>query len=86
MIAIVDYGVGNLNSVQNALNSLNVTSIISSNAEEIAKCRSIIVPGVGAFPDAMKNMKETGIDKVIKQASKGRETNTWHMSWYATFL
>ncbi|MCB2361207.1 imidazole glycerol phosphate synthase subunit HisH [Clostridium estertheticum] len=70
MIAIVDYGVGNLNSVQNALNSLNISSIISSNAEEISKCKSIIVPGVGAFPDAMKNMKESGIDEVIKQAAK----------------
>ncbi|MBU3102191.1 MULTISPECIES: imidazole glycerol phosphate synthase subunit HisH [Clostridium] len=70
MIAIVDYGVGNLNSVQNALNSLNVSSIISSNAEEISKCRSIIVPGVGAFPDAMKNMNKTGIDKIIIQAAK----------------
>ncbi|MBU3218039.1 imidazole glycerol phosphate synthase subunit HisH [Clostridium estertheticum] len=70
MIAIVDYGVGNLNSVQNALKSLNILSIISSNAEEISKCRSIIVPGVGAFPDAMKNMKESGIDEVIKQAAK----------------
>lgn len=70
MIAIVDYGVGNLNSVQNALKSLNIKSIISSNAEEISKCKSIIVPGVGAFPDAMKNMKETGIDKIIKQAAK----------------
>lgn len=70
MIAIVDYGVGNLNSVQNALKSLNIKSIISANAEEIATCRSIIVPGVGAFPDAMKNMKETGIDKVIKSAAK----------------
>ncbi|MBX4266897.1 imidazole glycerol phosphate synthase subunit HisH [Clostridium estertheticum] len=70
MIGIVDYGVGNLNSVQNALKSLNILSIISSNAEEISKCRSIIVPGVGAFPDAMKNMKETGIDKIIIQAAK----------------
>ncbi|WP_298842215.1 imidazole glycerol phosphate synthase subunit HisH [Clostridium sp.] len=70
MIAIVDYGVGNLSSVQNALKSLNISSIISSNAEEISKCRSIIVPGVGAFPDAMKNMKNSGIDKVIKQAVK----------------
>ena len=70
MIAIVDYGVGNLNSVQNALKSLNILSIISSDVEEISKCRSIIVPGVGAFPDAMKNMKETGIDKIIIQAAK----------------
>ena len=40
------------------LNALNIPSIISSDKEEIANSRSIIVPGVGAFPDAMKNMKE----------------------------
>ena len=70
MIAIVDYGVGNLKSVQNALKALNIMSIISSDSEEIAKSRSLIVPGVGAFPDAMKNMRDTGLDKVIKAAAK----------------
>ena len=70
MIAIVDYGVGNLRSVQNALKALDIPSIISSDNDVIAKSRSIIVPGVGAFPDAMKNMKERGLDKVIKAAAK----------------
>ncbi|MGH4141035.1 imidazole glycerol phosphate synthase subunit HisH [Clostridium sp.] len=73
MIAIVDYGVGNLKSVQNALNKLNIPSIISSDKDEIAKSRSIIVPGVGAFPDAMKNLKDRGLDVVIKTAAiKGK--------------
>ncbi|MBU3191470.1 imidazole glycerol phosphate synthase subunit HisH [Clostridium bowmanii] len=70
MIAIVDYGVGNLKSVQNALNKLNIPSIISSDKDEIAKSRSIIVPGVGAFPDAIKNLKDMGLDIVIKAAAK----------------
>lgn len=70
MIAIVDYGVGNLKSVQNALNTLNIPSIISSDKEEIANSRSIIVPGVGAFPDAMKNLRDMGLDVVIKRAAK----------------
>ena len=70
MIAIVDYGMGNIKSVQNALQSLDMTYIVSSDGEEIAKCRSIIVPGVGAFPDAMKNLKEKGLDAVIKSAAK----------------
>ncbi|MBU3141930.1 imidazole glycerol phosphate synthase subunit HisH [Clostridium sp. CF012] len=70
MIAIVDYGVGNLKSVQNALNALNIKSIISSEKEEIANSRSIIVPGVGAFPDAMKNLRDSGLDVVIKRAAK----------------
>lgn len=69
MIAIVDYGVGNLKSVQNALKALNIPSKISSDGEAIEKCRSIIVPGVGAFPDAMKNMRGSGLDKVIKAAA-----------------
>lgn len=70
MIAIIDYGVGNLKSVQNALNVLNIPSIISSNNEEIAKSRSIIVPGVGAFPGAMRNLKQSGLDQVIKSVAK----------------
>jgi glutamine amidotransferase len=70
MIAIVDYGVGNLKSVQNALNTLNIPSVISSDKEEIANSRSIIVPGVGAFPDAMKNLRDMGLDVVIKRAAK----------------
>ncbi|MBZ9687180.1 imidazole glycerol phosphate synthase subunit HisH [Clostridium estertheticum] len=70
MIVIVDYGVGNLKSVQNALNALNIKSIISSDKEEITNSRSIIVPGVGAFPDAMKNLRDMGLDVVIKKAAK----------------
>jgi glutamine amidotransferase len=70
MIAIVDYGVGNLKSVQNALKSMNIPSKISSDKEEIANSRSIIVPGVGAFPDAMKNLENKGLDIVIKAAAK----------------
>jgi len=70
MIAIVDYGVGNLKSVQNALKALNIPSIISSDNEEIAKGSGIIVPGVGAFPDAMQNLVDTGLDVIIKAAAK----------------
>jgi glutamine amidotransferase len=70
VIAIVDYGMGNIKSVQNALQFLDMTYIVSSDGEEISKCRSIIVPGVGAFPDAMKNLKEKGLDTVIKSAAK----------------
>ena len=72
MIAIVDYGVGNLKSVQNALKALNIPSIISSDNEEIAKSSGIIVPGVGAFPDAMKNLKDKGLDVGNKSSSKRR--------------
>jgi len=70
VIAIVDYGMGNLKSVQNALRAINIPCIISSNSEEILKSKGIIVPGVGAFPDAMENLKEQGLDEVIKAGVK----------------
>jgi glutamine amidotransferase len=70
VIAIVDYGMGNLKSVQNALQAINVPCIVSSNSEEILNSKGIIVPGVGAFPDAMENMKEKGLDQVIKSGAK----------------
>ena len=54
MITIIDYGAGNLFSVQNALNYLGVENRISSRAEDILLADKLIRPGVGAFPDAMK--------------------------------
>ena len=49
MIAIIDYGAGNLHSVKNALDFLGAESIITPNSEEILACDKIILPGVGAF-------------------------------------
>jgi imidazole glycerol-phosphate synthase subunit HisH len=73
LIAIVDYGMGNLKSVQKALSYLDIESVITSEGKEIAKSRGIIVPGVGAFPDAIQNLKSKGLDKVIiEEAGKGR--------------
>lgn len=70
MITIVDYGMGNLRSVQKAMEYMNITSTISSEPEEIIKSEGIIIPGVGAFPDAMKNMKKSNMDKAIKLAAE----------------
>ena len=53
MITIIDYGAGNLFSVQNALNFLGVENNISSKVEDIISADKLILPGVGAFPDAM---------------------------------
>lgn len=73
MIAIVDYGMGNLKSVQKALAYLNISSFISNKKEEILNSTGIIIPGVGAFPDAMENMKTDGLDMfLIDQAQKGK--------------
>lgn len=68
MIAIIDYGMGNLRSVENALDSLNIESIITSDRDTILNSDGIILPGVGAFPVAIENIKSAGIDKTLEEA------------------
>ena len=68
MIAIIDYGAGNLHSVKNALDFLGAESIITPNSEEILACDKIILPGVGAFGDAMDCLTKSGLDKTVKKA------------------
>ena len=68
MIAIIDYGAGNLHSVKNALDFLGAESIITPNSEEILACDKIILPGVGAFGDAMDCLAKTGLDQTVKKA------------------
>lgn len=68
MISIIDYGMGNLRSVQKALESIGEEAIITSDKEQIEKSEGIILPGVGAFPDAMENLKNKGLDEALKGA------------------
>ena len=73
MIAIIDYGVGNLFSLTCSFKALGQEVIVTSDAQEIDKAEKIILPGVGAFEDAIAKLKQTGLDKVvIKQAKKGK--------------
>ena len=65
VIAVVDYGVGNLKSVTNALGYLGLGSVITGDAEELERADSIILPGVGAFPDAADKLRTLGMDKVL---------------------
>lgn len=70
MIAIIDYGAGNLFSVKNALDYLGKKSVITDDADIIKKADSIILPGVGAFPDAMKKLNEKNLVDVLKSAAQ----------------
>lgn len=71
MIAIVDYGVGNLFSLKSSLKAIGKEVIISGDKEVIQNADKIILPGVGAFCDASNRLRETGLDVVIKEeASK----------------
>ena len=70
MIAIVDYGAGNLFSVKNACDYLGLETVTTSDAEVLEAADGIILPGVGAFPDAMKKLDATGLIPVIKEQVK----------------
>lgn len=67
MIAIIDYGAGNLFSVQNALQYLGERSIITRDPEQIELADSYILPGVGAFPYAMDMLEKTNLIDLLKQ-------------------
>lgn len=67
MIAIIDYGAGNLHSVKNALDFLGADSVIIGNADEIKNADKVILPGVGAFGDAMKCLENSGLADTVKE-------------------
>lgn len=69
--AIVDYGVGNLKSVANAMKYLGLNTCITGDAGELERADAIILPGVGAFPDAVEKLRGTGLDRgLTMQAEK----------------
>ena len=73
MIAIVDYGVGNLFSLQSSLAFIGADAIVTSDEETLRSADKIILPGVGAFGDAAKKLCECGLDRVVKEeAAKGK--------------
>lgn len=67
MIAIIDYDAGNIKSVEKALQKLGAEVVITKDAQEILAADKVILPGVGAFGDAMANLKKYGLDEVIHQ-------------------
>lgn len=73
MIAVIDYGVGNLFSLRSSLNYLSIDSVVTRDKNIIEKADKIILPGVGAFGDASNKLKETGMfDFLQDQANSGK--------------
>ena len=73
MIAIVDYGVGNLFSLKSSLAFIGADAVVTSDEEILRSADKIILPGVGAFGDAANKLRECGLDKVVKEeAAKGK--------------
>ncbi len=63
-VAILDYGMGNLRSVEKALEHVGVTAKVSRDPEEVCAADGVILPGVGAFPRAMERIRELGLDEL----------------------
>jgi len=73
MIAIIDYGMGNLRSVQKGFERTGHEAVVTSDAKMISNASKVVLPGVGAFPDCMRNLAEYGlIDAVHKSISAGK--------------
>ncbi|HEX2265993.1 MAG TPA: imidazole glycerol phosphate synthase subunit HisH [Solirubrobacterales bacterium] len=64
-IAILDYGMGNLRSVEKALEHVGVTAVLTDDAEEVRAADGVVLPGVGAFPRAMERIRELGLDELV---------------------
>ena len=73
MIAIIDYGVGNLFSLKSSLAEIGAEAVVTSDEKVIAECDRIILPGVGAFEDAARKLRESGMAEVVKkEATAGK--------------
>ncbi len=73
MIAIVDYGVGNLFSVCSSLKKVGAETVVTSDKKVLERADKILLPGVGAFEDAARKLKETGLGEVVvKEVQKGK--------------
>ena len=70
MVAIIDYGVGNLFSLRSSFAAIGEEAVVTADPEVIAKADRLILPGVGAFEDAAKKLRESGMAEVVKREVK----------------
>ena len=73
MVAIIDYGVGNLFSLCCSFKAIGQEAVVTNDPETIARADRVLLPGVGAFEDAAKKLRDSGMDRVLKlEAAKGK--------------
>lgn len=70
MIAIIDYGVGNLFSLSSSFKSIGANTVVTGDPEVIKKAEKLVLPGVGAFSDAAAKLRDSGLDKIIIEEVK----------------
>ena len=69
-ISIIDYGINNIQSVIQAFKYIGVNTKIITTPDELIDAKSIVIPGVGAFPEGIKKLKNLGLDKIIIKKAK----------------
>ena len=69
-IAIIDYGVGNLRSVEKAFEAIGATAAVTSDSSAIREAERLVVPGVGAFGECARRLRESGLDKLVLEAAE----------------
>ena len=73
MIGIIDYGVGNLFSLQSSFRAIGQEAVVSGSAEVLSRAERLVLPGVGAFEDAARKLRETGMGDFVRiQAAEGK--------------
>lgn len=73
MLAIIDYGVGNLFSLRASLHYIGTDTVVTNRKEDIKKADKLILPGVGAFEDAIAKLRDTGlVDTIVEETGKGK--------------
>ena len=70
MIAIIDYGVGNLFSLKSSFAAIGAEAVVTGDVQVIRAAEKIVLPGVGAFSDAAEKLRKTGLDRVIKEETE----------------
>ena len=84
MTVIIDYGAGNIKSVEKALLSLGQEVVITDDADTILNAERIILPGVGAFGNAMAQLEKTGLDD--PRSCKKKNPVSWNLSWSSALV
>ncbi|MCK9594199.1 MAG: imidazole glycerol phosphate synthase subunit HisH [Candidatus Omnitrophica bacterium] len=73
MIAIIDYGMGNIHSVKKALDAMGAKTVVTNKAEDIKKAAKVVLPGVGAFGDAMAEIEKQGLSGAVEEHIKAKK-------------
>ena len=83
MIGILDIGLGNIYSIHNMLKRIGVKSIICTKSNQIKLCDRLILPGVGTFDKAIKNIRNSKLLSFLEEGISTEKTYTWNLPWDA---